>query len=248
MSKHKTPVKSIYVDADALFDTRATVLYSISPKLFDTAFRTNRYHARHKDVFENIDAETFASLYRTRNKLALAEAMPTYMLYFIRRRYVELLTDFINIEIRDRICIYVNIYPYNLTITEHDAIISIVKSALGSDVRVLIVRMSNVELTPAWILDRVDTLYKYDYVDWLDTQLSSQALVRKPLLETLFIAPALFPDSTPTKDINKEFIEKMMVNYRTLTQVMLIDPYYFSFVHPNNPYDPLNINIDKEKK
>ena len=68
MSKHKTPVKSIYVDADALFDTRATVLYSISPKLFDTAFRTNRYHARHKDVFENIDAETFASLYRTRNK------------------------------------------------------------------------------------------------------------------------------------------------------------------------------------
>ena len=54
--------------------------------------------------------------------------------------------------------------------------------------------------------------------------------------------------SKPTKDINKEFIEKTMVNYRTLTQVMLIDPYYFSFVHPNNPYDPLNINIDKEKK
>lgn len=230
MSKSNKPRtnKNIYVDIDALFDTKLATLYLISPGDFNKLTDTKEYYFRHKDVFGLVGHDTFDSMYRTRTKELLQFALPTKLLPIVIERYGELITDIVNLDIRNDICIYVNLYPYELNEEEKENLKDGLTKRIGGEVPIEFINFSNYDLTAKWIKEHVSTIYKYDAAEWLNIQLCKLDLITNPLVDTLIFAPAIASHMLPNKDINKKYFESIMDMFKPITNMVLLDPEYFS--------------------
>jgi hypothetical protein len=224
--KGVTEKKGVFVDIDALFDTRLSLLLSISKKLTLKIIENGSYITRKKDNFDNLSYDIFNSLYRNRRKTVLSDAIPTPVFKLLREHYGDLVTDIKNTKMLNPY-IYLNIYPYKLNLDEQD-LLAYGLAQVIPNCNIKMVSMDYDDFSPDWIHDHVDTVFKYDTLSWVEYNMSNTKLVNNPITDIIFIAPAIVPGNTPEGKIDSELFKIFTYTANLVINLNLIDASNFS--------------------
>ena len=220
-------IRNILIDLDTLLDTRIALLYLLDDKIATTVSKDGSYAKRLKDNFGLLSNDIFKSFYNRRNKVLLSLALPTNIIKLVRQHYGDEVTTMTQVIESEKPILYVNTYPYNLTLDEQK-IFELVILKLIPKSRIVFINLDNNSLTPDWVNDNVGVIFKYDILDWVNLHMSNFNLINKPLITVNAIAPALLQGIVSTKDANKETFMNMTYTLSTVIDLSFIDAFHFS--------------------
>jgi len=168
-------VIGIYIDLDAILDTRFGILYNISPKLAARIY-SEKYLERHSDNFSLMSNIEFSERYRNRDNGVIRTPFPTHILKLLGHHALGMRQDSILKGGNGAVKVFLNIHPYNLSTSEIKLLENGLLSKLPETTVVEVVNDSL--LIPKTIkLRNIKTVIKYDGVSWINT-LVSKSLIR----------------------------------------------------------------------
>lgn len=232
--------KTIYVDLDALLDTRLGTLIQIDENEA-ISILNNGYHERISDDWSklgsSINQDEYDRRYRNRDIETLKASRCTNAIPMIIELTKSLSESAIYTPFVTSVGIEVNLYPYKLTGEEIKTMESVVRHYLSVETKVTTVRFSPEQLTPEIINIRYDGLIMYDFNAWFGAQV--EKLKDKQLPTVTIMAPALYANKVPSKEeITFEEIGEISP-FASLEMVLcefidlhLLDATYFSLVVP----------------
>jgi len=181
----------VYVDLDSLLDTRLPIVYFIDKDMASSIVENKTYFNRIYDEFDKLPHCVFKELYNRRNKAIFNLATPTNILNKIKDHILsiyllselELKPDFINL--------YVNTYPYKLTMIEIENIRVSFEKVLPKT-KVVPIYVDDKDLTAEWCNKNLSLIIKYNGLEWLEYITSTQQHFKHSLLDITMFVPSLF--------------------------------------------------------
>lgn len=224
-------VYNILLDLDTLLDTRLPIYYALSTEVASDMLSKDLYHRRIEEGYGVVTKDIFDIFYRQRDKNVLEFATPTTMLdllgsYCVRTEELMEVTDS-----REPLTVYLNVYPYDLNLDEQEAFITMLKVKIPIDINVKVVSMSNKELTPEWVVDNLNTVIKYDALEWLNLQIATSEIFKSPLLSVNLIGPSIVKGVVIKNGLtNVELFQNLMSSAGSLISLILVKNEYFNSV------------------
>lgn len=210
----------VLVDLDSIMDTRLPVLYAIDENLAERVVKNNTYFKRYKDEFEYVTVDMFKPLYNDRTKNVLSLATPTAMLDTISDYCSEAILQNKKTGGDGKLIVYVNIYPYDLSVDEFDNLASGIRYMIG-DVDVSIVSMSKEELTPKWVDDNLAMLVLYQGLDWLEYHTAMLNLIKNPINNVALMVPATVIGNVKLKTTKANDIIKFFTDMEEMSKTLV---------------------------
>lgn len=181
----------IYVDLDALLDTRLGTLAFLKNEYAVNALNDG-YTSRDRDEFKDVPYDIFKKAYDKRNVETLMMSTFTDVFTLLQsciKSTFEIAATNPNTK---SLQIQVNVYPYDLTEEEMAEISTAVWSRLKEMVDVNVVKVNDAFLTPQYCKDTYTMMIRYDYQSWLKTHHDSHAFEKVKIPEIAIVAPALY--------------------------------------------------------
>lgn len=218
---------NIYIDFDALFDTRITLLSSINEDIAVKVFN-NDYDRRTSDIFDIIPYSVFNTYYENRNKNILLYSLPTFIYKVLETITLDFYSNLKNKEVELQ-TMYVNTFPYNFNQEELDRF-KITFENYIKNVTVEFISYSDYDLTPS-ILDsyKIGNIVKYNGIDWLEQQNRLLNIVDNPMLNKNLYVPALINFKLNTK-ITKEIFKTISKSLGIFINVHFTDIIYWNMI------------------
>lgn len=191
MAEEKFEFSSVFIELDALLDTRISVLMSLGDSALSSAI-DGGYHTRPADIFPKVDNEQFKLRYAERDKSVLASAVVTPMAIMLKEFCLETLRNIINTPFHRQPKVIVNVYPYKLEEDEINTIISAIKAITEDMADIEAVYMPYEEITPLYVKRDLSVMVMYDYAKWLEAHSVSGAFKRTTCPEVVLFAPAIY--------------------------------------------------------
>lgn len=190
------------IELDALLDTRVGIFLQMGldlNKLFLGGYR-NRVIER----FHIEDYETYQKLYKERTNAVLTTAVSTELIHKILEEAADR-QSLLTVEGGHKLCIYINMYPYDLTKEQQGNIVAAIGTILqGTGYSIHVMDKSYTELTPEWLKENeIDNLYLYQYELWLNEQAQSLSVLTNPM-DTVIHSPWLI-----STEMDEELSNKM---------------------------------------
>ena len=204
-------LETIYVDLDALMDTRLGTIHQYDSSLAAKVVSSGTYHNRDIDEFvfadgTGLDKDTFKELYSKRDKSVLTCSTITNVMHLLKSLVNTFREQAIVRPYHDGCRIYINLYPYVLSDDE----ISIMRSAidvwLKQFVPIDFINLNPVMLSPSYCKQTFAIMIKYEYEEWLNVNASAFENCRLP--EVSLYAPAIYFNKKPTEEELAESIKK----------------------------------------
>jgi len=192
----KETAQDIFIDIDSLFDTRLPVVYFLDEEVATSIVEDGSYFTRKSDKFKYIDNNIFKAVYKERNKTLLTLATPTNIMGILKQYYSELMTQHKLDGTNKNITIYLNIYPYELSLEETDKLVIGIQAITSKEVVVKIVSMEKRDLTVKWVNDNLAVMVMYDGLEWLEYYTANFELINNPLLDVGLIVPAIVTNNS----------------------------------------------------
>lgn len=218
---------NIYIDFDALFDTRITLLSSINEDIAVKVFN-NDYDRRTSDIFDIIPYSVFNTYYENRNKNILLYSLPTFIYKVLETITLDFYSNLKNKEVELQ-TMYVNTFPYTFNQEELDRF-KITFENYIKNVTVEFISHSDYDLTPA-ILDsyKIGNIVKYNGIDWLEQQNRLLNIVDNPMLNKNLYVPALINFKLNTK-VSKEIFKTISKSLGIFINVHFTDIIYWNMI------------------
>ena len=164
--------KGIYLDLDAIVDTRLSTLKSLDSGLYDYYLNEGKEEYRNRiiDEFKYIPNKVFKYFYKNRTKEVLKNSKLTPLLYVLNISIDDMLTKRVMSEkTAKKLTIDVNYYPYDLTEEEIEKLKGAVYTQVASKEFIIVnfISMSYEELTSV-AAEKYGVMGMYDAMDWLD--------------------------------------------------------------------------------
>lgn len=229
----------IYVQLDALLDTRLAVISKLNPEAAVKLLTEDAYYLRQIDDFEELTGITrsaFQEAYAKRDVEILQNSRITHipmMLYELISKMEQMETDTPFVE---DLQVHVNYWPYVLSDDERYQFELAISAYSGIETPVRLFSQHPMELTPRHIKQTYSGLILYDFREWCSYHITALENVHFPTITV--IAPALFhdkvlkpeeyltdemrPDITAFQLTELAFLEKM--------QLQLLAPQLFSIL------------------
>lgn len=193
----------VYIELDALLDTRLGVLYQADPELAVKVLDSNKYRKRLIDRFGHISAEKFEELYKKRDIDTLKKSVLTNMPYFLQRLVKDCIVHSSVTNVDQELCFVVNTYPY---VFEDESLLTMLKDCIGyhmlDAVDIRIVHMPPEELTPRYVKENFDILIMYRFQEWLYMHRDEFLIHRCPAVT--LVAPAIYWKEMPDAETINE--------------------------------------------
>jgi len=199
--------QGIYIELDALLDTRLSTLFQMEGVDLSTIL-DNGYFTRSKEEFYGIPKEAFDSEYKLRDKITLKDAVITKSIVFIRELIVSMIKQATETPMHTGPKLIVNVYPYQLSKEETEAIIKGIAAASGQLCDVEAVNMPPDRLTPSYCKDNLAIMFIYNYSVWLEAQAKNFETIR--CSDITVIVPGIYFVREPTKEELSELLDKFM--------------------------------------
>jgi len=168
--------------------------------------------------------------YSNRSKTVLELATPTPMMDILVD-YIEEAHQSLAAKANNEIpTVILNTYPYDLCESEQINLIELLCGLLTKRANVEVVRLSNQELTPKYVLENVSTLIKYDTLDWLEYHNSIGELPKCPLIDVTCVAPLISNGTKSTKELRQEDFETLRATLAHMANLVLLQSRIFSTV------------------
>lgn len=203
MDTNEEKIQGIYVDIDALLDTRIATLHLVHPSLVKEAF-DNGYFTRKQDAFKSLDKKSFKELYETRDSDILENAIYTKILLLIQDMVDKSVEQALTTPHVTKVILYINTHPYKLSEQEEASIVEAMAHYTKGLADIHIFNMTEKELTPEFCLNNLSVLIKYDYAEWFDYHCKTEGVKKFPLTELTLIVPELFFNRLPTEQEIRE--------------------------------------------
>ena len=213
--------KNIYTDIDTIFDTRIALAYLLDSKNITEFIKSGSYKNRVKDNYNNISYDIFQALYKVRNKKILEFALFSNILANIREQYGISVTDITTVELNSNVILYLNTYPYDLTVEEQDNISNILITLLPN-IKIKILNIKYSEIEPEWIKKNVSCMFMYDGIEWLESKVADTTLITTPLIDIMLVVPLLSNSELSSKKINSELVNNLYKLTSSLIELVVL--------------------------
>lgn len=225
----------IYVDLDAIFDTRFKMLDLADHNLVLSLMEDLRYHKRKIDSFGYITYELWSEIYRLRTSHVLEKPLFTEIPEIIGEYLTE---SAIAIKAWDVVGmdrkLTINIFPYELSNEDIETLRYVIGNFIGLNIEIDVVRKPRQELTTEFIYRNFGVVIMYEYMQWFEHVSSKGYFKDVTLPDVEFLAPKIFHngDIFDKKDFDKIFedMENMM---KIFVGVKFIPIEYFCFKLPS---------------
>lgn len=188
----------IYVELDALLDTRLSTIFSLVGKEGVVKVLENGYTTRNEDVFHGIDKVEFDLAYEARDKTVLVNSIVTNVILYIKQLCITAIREAIVSPLTTGAKIYVNVWPYKLNDDEVDTIVKALVLATGKTVDVKAIDRDRESLTPDYCRTNFDVMFMYKYGPWLDTQ--QENFKKSRCITTTLLVPGIYFERAPSED------------------------------------------------
>lgn len=195
---------TLYIDIDALFDTRYALLtYLLKESYLKENF--TRYKERVADELDPVSKIDLARCYVHRDKR------------LIEKRFVTLVSDFIKDFIyKNRVNsvngpesripkIVVNVYPYKLDVFEISELVEYLEELTEGKCDIDTVNFDIERLTPSLVKSSYSIMIKYEYVQWLEHYSKNEVFKKITAAGVTLLVPALYLVELPNIEQAKEF-------------------------------------------
>jgi hypothetical protein len=181
---------SIYIELDALLDTRLATLFQMDPVQTQRVIQTG-YFSRLYDEFEGFDGDAFKQAYGQRNLSTLKDAVATQAIDFINFFSAQTLKALVTSPFRRQPRAVINVYPYPLDDTVIPVLIQGVRAATKRMIDIEVVYLPLEEVTPHLLKSHYVVAVMYAYWEWLEAHALNRNLEKVQCPEITLIGPAL---------------------------------------------------------
>lgn len=217
---------TLYVELDALFDTRMVVLKSFGLDKVEKHVPRG-YYQRIIDSFDDISLEAFEARYQERNIETLRESLITpvadYIYDFGRRTLVALVSS----PFRRQPKVLVNTYPYKLDETSIKTIIEGLRIVTKETVDIELTYITPEELTPHYVKEHFVQMVMYSYWDWLETHAKNKKWESERCPLVTLIGPRLVRSKTALRDAKVRDVFAAVETYTRLFIKLTLYPVSF---------------------
>lgn len=220
-------MENIYIEMDALLDSRITMLSSINEDISVEVFNKN-YYSRTSDTFGYIPYNVFLTYYNTRNKGILLYSLPTFIYKVIENITLDFYSDLKNKEI-DLQTLYVNTFPYDFNEEELERFKLTFESYI-KNVKVEFIHYSDTDLTPIVLENyNIKNIIKYNGIDWLEKQNRLLNIIDNPMVNKNLYVPAIINFRVGTK-INRDLFNSISKSLGIFINVFFTDIIYWNMI------------------
>lgn len=219
---------NIYTDLDSILDTRHSLLYYLNKDIAKDVISNNTYRNRKKDSFENISMDIFRNVYRYRNKELLLIAKPTHICGLISNL---ILTELKDISEDGIFNLYLNVYPYNLTMDEQSNLIELMDRMIPDFVGIKIINSNLDDIDPEWIKNNeIKTLFMYEALNWLEYQNANTKILTNTLTSVLLYGPDIIDGNIKESMLTPEFFKNLTIMFGGIINYLPIEVKYFNTI------------------
>lgn len=226
MSELKRDV--IYVDLDALLDTRLGCLATIRDEYAFNAMKGD-YFTRESDTFPDMSLEDFKEVYALRDMTVLKRSILTNVIFllsgFVKSSMEESVTGGQNLGLE----VSVNTYPYEMAQEERLELIQLLQLKLGPQVEVSAIHLSNEQLTPEVCKENYQAMVRYSFHDWVQIHLEAWKKTKMP--SVAFYAPALYAKIPTNAEITE--LRELKLNPFQATELACAPLFALRLLEPN---------------
>lgn len=228
----------IYVELDALLDTRIALVDSIAPEAA-IKMLSKDYWERTVDNFSSfgVDHSEYLEAYSNRTVDALRRSKLTSIAPIVNEIVMEIERDATKSPTSSDMEIHVNTYPYILSELELDTLKVAVSAYLGLNSKVKLMHLSPNSLTPGLVKERYSALFMYNFEEWLLTH--GETIFNNRMPTVIFVAPALYLERPPTEGELKDSEIPDVTPFATMEHFMietmalhLVNVRHFSIIEP----------------
>lgn len=206
---------TIYVDIDALFDTRAATLNKFGIERAKVAIASN-YYDRIYDEFEGIETDTYFKAYQSRDVLTLKDAMVTpvaRMIYLFAKQTLEAL---VSSPYRRQPKVFLNTYPYRLEEETVRYIVAGLRAITKNIIDVEVGYLTLEEMTPRYVKQHYAVMVMYAYWDWLEVHAQNQNLTQTQCPQVTLIGPRLVKSKEAAQKLSGQDVFTAIETYTSL--------------------------------
>ena len=229
------PQVGFFADLDVVMDSRLATLWTFGPEVVENIL-CNGYLERPLDKFIEVDESEYKRRYESRgtNSEIFKNLQCTPIVNMIREFIVTIRNknnigaDVINPKI------YINIYPYKLSDNNQNMLLEIWKTLTNNETDIDIVDMSNDDITPKFVYERLGSLVKYDAYAWLEHHCANGNFAKRICPDIALFAPAIFED-TPSQIALKKLQDSKQCPFKAreniakcIISLKYLDVSYFS--------------------
>ena len=219
---------NIYTDLDSILDTRHSLLYYLNKDIATDVITSNKYRNRKKDSFDNISMDIFRTIYRYRNKELLLIAKPTHVCGLISNL---ILTELKDISEDGIFNLYLNVYPYVLTMDEQSNLVELMDRMLPDFVGIKIINSSLDDVDPDWIkANDIKTLFMYEALNWLEYQNANTKILTNTLTSMMLYGPDVIDGNIKEDMLTPEFFKNLTIMFGGIINYLPIEVKYFNTV------------------
>lgn len=224
----------VLVSLDALLDTRLATVSRLDQQAACRLLQHPDYYTRQIDDFASlcgIDRERFAAAYAQRDVETLKRSLITHIPFMLHElmRHLELSED--DTPFETALGLDVNVWPYELSEAESDALTLAVMVRAGHQTIPRVVRIAPEALTPARIKSEYSGMILYDLREWLQHHVEAFAAIPCPRVTVL--VPALFHERIPEpEEYLTEGIRRDVSPFE-LTRLGAIEMVGLDFIRPS---------------
>lgn len=201
----------IYVELDAILDTRLSTLSSIDPSLYSKLIKNEDYHHRRSDIWKDIgldiDQEEYDKRYANRGGDILKDSVITNMILMLKDIAINLIEHVTLDPHLDAIDLTLNTYPYEMSEDVTKSILGTLAETLGREINYSAVHYSPLQVLPQYIDTKFDLVIMYHFKEWVD--LHYKGLIDNKLVTIQFYAPSLYKESVD-EDEMREIIKESL--------------------------------------
>lgn len=225
-------IQGIYTELDVLLDTRLGTIARISQEAAEKQLLAG-HTARQDDWFGNVvDMEVYSKMYANRDADTLPYCTMTGAVPMLAELSLKLLGQAQTTPFYDGIRIVVNMFPYELSIEEQEAIGKSIAHYVGNNIPVELVYIKPESLTPQYCSQSFGMMIMYDYNSWMNLH---HAAFGTQLQTVTLLAPMIYFKQKPTEEVLQAELDQGMHTFlaieqlgKALIDITLIDVKYFS--------------------
>lgn len=225
---------NLFTDVDTIFDTRYELIRLINPYEAKKILMDGSYRTRTTELYGNITWEIFKPLWDIRTKRLLEDVVPTGMVRIIRDQYLQCLVNPTYEEIVNKLTLYVNTYPYKLTDEEKKNIEGIFANILPN-CTVYCIDMTWKELTSAWMVKEIGYIFMYNYLDWVNYQISTGYYHLALNKVEAYVPGVIRPELTSTASSKEVMVLEEKSKMFVKLSVIDVSHFCFRIVSETNP-------------
>lgn len=227
-----TPIRpaTVFVELDALLDTRAGLLFNISKEKFEINVAKG-LHKRTTDIFEGISEHHYHDLYAKRDRSVLVNSQVTPVGKLIGEFARNVQNRNLNTPIRSECEVVLNLYPYVLEEKEQSEIILAVSKLTADLANITAVFMKPEEVSFEYIKQNIDAMYIYNFADWFNANIDPLMPIKGRMCPGVAM---ICPSIAKTKKLNghkhSDVFKQLAAAYKPMIGVEFVDVETFTMV------------------